>query len=214
MLNVIDISSWQEGLNLEYVYSYNKRGKRVRGVIVKTTEGVTYTNLCGVPWLKWLKQQKKCFGFYHFARGGFSAKKEADYFIQQSKEWFGYGIPILDWETDDCSVEWVNAFVKHVYNKTGVWCIIYANAWRITDKVNKNCPRWVANYPNWNRPDFLMARRNKEYMATCPGDIIMWQFCSDGCFPYYDGDIDCNLFFGTRRQWKKIAKGNGKWKSL
>lgn len=211
MLNIIDIASYQAGLNLEKVFACKQRGKKLHGVVVKTTEGTSYINPYAKEWLDWLKDNKKIFGFYHFASGGYTtrnAREEADFFIKHSRDWFGYGVPVLDWETDYCNIEWVNAFVKRVHDKTGVWCMIYANAWRITDKVNMKCPRWVANYPDWFEPDFNVARRNKNMVDYCPGKIVMWQFCSDGRFPYYDGQIDCNLFYGWRKDWRRIARGD------
>ena len=109
---------------------------QVEFCITKATEGRTYVNpecdrvvqLCrraGLPW-----------GFYHYARSN-DAVSEADFFVSSCWNYFGEGIPVLDWEEDQ-SVEWVNRFLQRVYDKTRVWCWVYANAWRFDQgTVNK-----------------------------------------------------------------------------
>lgn len=44
----------------------------------------------------------------------------------------------------------------------------------------------------------------------CPeaeGNVVAWQFCSDGRVRGYNGNLDCSLFYGTNKQWRDYALG-------
>lgn len=206
MINFIDTSNHQGSYQVAAL-----RG--VDGIICKATEDTwfvdpycdTVVQQCkklGVPW-----------GFYHFA-GCNSAASEADYFVDNCLNYFGKGIPVLDWDgvyangtlIFDQPVEWVNEFVRRVHERTGVWCWIYANPWRFDQGgVEQNCARWVADYPAVTSPTFEQAEA-----WVCPevdGNVVAWQFCSDGLVAGYDGNLDCSLFYGTKEQWAKYARG-------
>ena len=143
MLNFIDTSNWQ--------CRYNPALTRAEAVIVKATEGTGYVDpYCdliiqqamdtGMPW-----------GFYHFA-GEDDATSEAAFYLDNCRNYFGHGIPVLDWEGNQ-GVEWVNAFVEYVHAQTGVWPWIYATPWRFNQgSVNTNCARWVASYRTLQDP--------------------------------------------------------------
>lgn len=196
MLNFIDISSYQASLNLVAVSS------SIQGVIVKATEGTYYVNpSCD----RHYEQAKKCNllrGFYHFA-GADRPETEAEYFWNNCKNYFRDGIPVLDWEGAQ-SVNWVNGFVRRLKDISGVWCWIYANPWRFNQGgVEPNCARWIASYPDAAHPTFTQAAQ-----WNCPegdGNVVAWQFCSDGRLNGYDGDLDCSLYYGDRRSWLKYA---------
>lgn len=190
MMHGIDISNWQSGLELGQVMP--------EFCIIKATEGVTFVDPCcdgfvqdctklGIPW-----------GFYHFAGNG-SGMEEAQWFIDNCENYFGHGIPVLDWEgiQDAC---FVNAFVDTVHAATGVWPWIYANPWRFDQyDVSQNCMRWVASYPNVSSPSFADAE-NWDAPA-CNGLVGAWQFCSDGRLAGYNGQLDLDLFYGDKGAW-------------
>ena len=177
---------------------------QVEVCITKATEGKTYVNpecdrvvqLCrkaGLPW-----------GFYHYARNN-DAVAEADFFVSTCWNYFGEGVPALDWEEDQ-SVEWVNRFLQRVYDKTRVWCWVYGNAWRFDQgTVNRNCGRWVARYPNVLRPssEWALPERPK-----VDGLMCAWQFASDGKVSGYDGKLDVDVFYGGPGQWRAYARGD------
>lgn len=200
MLNFIDISSYQATLNLVAVSS------SIQGVIVKATEGTNYVN----PYCdRHYQQAKKCNllrGFYHFA-GADKPEAEAEYFWNNCRNYFRDGIPILDWEGKQ-SVDWVNRFVRHLKDISGVWCWIYANPWRFNQGgVEPNCARWVASYPAVSHPTFAQAAN-----WDCPkadGNVVAWQFCSDGRLNGYTGNLDCSLYYGDKESWLKYAGANG-----
>ena len=200
MLNFIDISSYQATLNLVAVSS------SIQGVIVKATEGTNYVN----PYCdKHYQQAKKCNllrGFYHFA-GTDKPEAESEYFWNNCRNYFRDGIPILDWEGNQ-SVDWVNRFVRHLKDISGIWCWVYANPWRFNQGgVEKNCARWVASYPAVSHPTFAQAAQ-----WNCPkadGNVVAWQFCSDGRLNGYNGNLDCSLYYGDKESWLKYAGVNG-----
>ena len=197
MLKGIDISSHQGNIDL-----YPLQG--VDFVIVKATEGTSYVNpYCDSKYSQ-ARDMGKCTGFYHFAGNG-GAVEEAQFFIDNCWGYFGYSIPVLDWECDQ-SVEWVNAFVRHVHDQTGVWCWIYANPWRFNQGgVEPNCARWVASYPNVIRPglDFDPGET-----PAADGLIAAWQYASDGYVIGYDGNLDISEFYGDRETWAAYCGGN------
>ena len=199
MLNFIDTSNWQGG--------YNPALTGADAVIVKATEGTNFVDpycdaiiiqaiAAGMPW-----------GFYHFAGEG-DATSEAAFYVDNCRNYFGRGIAVLDWEGKQ-SVDWVNAFVEYVHAQTGVWPWIYANPWRFDQGgVNPNCARWVADYPDVASPAWSQARG-----WDCPaadGNVVAWQFCSDGCVNGINGNVDLDLFYGDKGQWVAYARGGNR----
>lgn len=198
MVRFIDISNWQGDINLPALLP------NVDGVVCKATEGETFVDPYCDGWIQQCINAGKPWGFYHFAGSG-DAIEEATHFIQNTINYFEHGIPVLDWEGNQ-SVDWVNEFVAEVYSSTHVWPWIYSNPWRFNQGgVEPNCARWVAEYPSVTSPSFDMAES-----WECPeaeGNVVAWQFCSDGRVSGYNGNIDCSLFYGTEKQWRAYALG-------
>lgn len=205
MLNGIDISNHQAGLNLAPLHS-------VDFVIAKATEGIGFVDEYCNGFIQQAINLNKLFGFYHFAANN-NPTKECDYFISHTKGYQGKGIPVLDWEgwynpqtgqTYQQSVEWVNEFVRRYHEVTGVWCWIYANPWRFNQGgVEPNCGRWVAAYPNVSYPDFTTLKDADPPETN--GLVCAWQFCSDGRINGYNANLDLNYFYGDRTAWLKYA---------
>lgn len=208
MLRFIDISNWQGGIDLPALLP------NIDGVICKATDGATFVDPYCDSWVQRCINARKPWGFYHFAGDG-DATKEADFFIDNCLNYFSNGIPVLDWEGVHDSngnlifeqpVQWVNEFVERVHFLTNVWPWIYANPWRFNQGgVNPNCARWVAKYPEVPNPTFSQAQS-----WECPeadGNVVAWQFCSDGRVEGYNDDLDCSLFYGNADQWWAYAIG-------
>jgi GH25 family lysozyme M1 (1,4-beta-N-acetylmuramidase) len=199
MLNFLDTSNWQGG--------YSPALTGADAVIVKATEGTGFVD----PYCDSIIQQAMAtsmpWGFYHFAGDG-DEVAEAVHFINNCSNYFGSGIPVLDWEGNQ-SVDWVNRFVETVHDHTGVWPWIYANPWRFNQGgVNPNCARWVASYPDVASPTWSQAQG-----WDCPdadGNVVAWQFCSDGTVNGIAGNVDLDLFYGTKEQWQAYARGGTK----
>lgn len=199
MLNFIDISSYQGDLNLVAVSS------SIQGVIVKATEGTSYVN----PYCDRHYQQAKSAnlmrGFYHFA-GNSDPLAEAAFFYRNVMGYIHDGIPVLDWEGNQ-TVDWVNRFVRQFRNLTGIWPWIYANPWRFNQGgVEPNCARWVASYPEVAHPTFAQAASWN--CPTADGNVVAWQFCSDGRLSGYNANLDCSLYYGDRESWLRYADFN------
>lgn len=196
MLYGIDISSWQEDIDLSPL--------PVDFVIVKATEGVTYVN----PYFKKKADETlklgKLLGVYHYARAN-DPEKEAQWFIDNIVPYMGIAIPVLDWEENQ-DVNWVNRFVDYYKQKTGVWCWIYANPWRFNQGgVREDCDRWIASYPNVLRPGLDYDPGD---VPKTDGVVCCWQYASDGQVSGYNGNLDINHFYGDEKAWRSYAKGS------
>lgn len=194
-LKGIDISNWQAGINLAAV------APNVDFVIVKATEGIGFVDKQCDKFFQEAKRLGKKLGFYHFARTN-NAVAEADFFYQNTRDYFGQAIPILDWEVDD-SVAWVNEFVNRIHELSGVWCWVYANPWRFNQgTVNLNCGRWIAGYP-YAITDVAYGIKNPMPSSYKPknGIICAWQFTSSCRITGYNGTLDANVFYGDAAAW-------------
>lgn len=193
-LRGIDVSSWQGDIDPA------KLGQ-VQFCIAKATEGLTYVNpycdkvvqrciKAGLPW-----------GFYHYAKSN-DPISEADAFIKACENYFGDGIPVLDWEEGQ-SVDWVNKFVRRVYDKKKVWPWIYSNP-RFFNQggVESNCGRWIAWYPSVSKPSI---EYNPGSIPKTEGTVCAWQFASDGQVNGYSGNLDVSIFYGDEVAWNKYA---------
>lgn len=205
MVNFIDISSHQADLNLLAVSS------SIQGVIVKATDGTDYVNPYCDRHYQQAKNTNLLRGFYHFAGSG-DPLAEAAFFYRNVLGYLHDGIPVLDWEgvyikgklVFDQPVEWVNRFVRQFRSLTGIWPWIYANPWRFNQGgVEPNCARWVASYPEVAHPTFAQAAS-----WNCPsagGNVVAWQFCSDGRVSGYGANLDCSVYYGDRESWLRYA---------
>lgn len=196
MLNFIDVSNWQSDLDVNAV------ADSVDAIVCKATEGTDFVDGYCDGFVQAAKSCGKQFGFYHFADDG-NATQEADFFIENCEGYFGDGVPVLDWEGNQ-NVDWVNEFVRRVHDVKGVWCWIYANPWRFNQGgVEENCMRWVASYPSVEHPTFAQAA---EWDAPeVEGFVGAWQFCSDGYVDGYNGELDCDVFYGDVNAWNAYA---------
>ena len=93
MLKGIDISHHQKGLDLSKI--------DCDFVIIKATEGIGYVDECCDGFFQQGLKLGKKLGFYHFARPVNDAVKEAQFFYNNTKNYFHHAIPVLDWEMED-----------------------------------------------------------------------------------------------------------------
>lgn len=190
----IDISNHQgaTGFDLEAVMNANPN---IDFYICKATEGITFIDVYCFGWVNKLINAGKLCGFYHFARGN-QAESEAAFFVENFKDFFGKAVPVLDWEVDEVSIDWVNRWCDYVHSATGIWPWVYANPWRFGNGgVNPECERWIAAY--------------QSEMPSCDQNPICWQFTSDGTALAYNGRLDFNYFYGTREDFMTYANPAG-----
>lgn len=203
-INGIDISSWQRDINLSAV--------KADFVIVKATEGIGYVDKsCDMLFQKALSLGKKL-GFYHFARPTNDPVREADFFYNNCRGYFGKGIPILDWESGNTSnVMWAKRWLDRVYQLSGVKPVIYmsesvvnANNWSAV--AAEDYGLWVAKYRD-NNPDYnySMASAGSRPKVKWWPFYCMWQWTSSGRLNGYNGNLDCNVFYGDAATWDKYV---------
>lgn len=201
-LNGIDISKWQSGINLSAV--------NADFVIVKATEGIGYVDKsCDGFFQKALSLGKKL-GFYHFARptANNDPIREADFFYENCKGYFGKAIPILDWEAENKqNVAYAKAWLDRVYQRSGVKPVIYmsesvVNSYDWSSVANADYGLWVAKYRD-NNPDYNynMANAGSRPRVKWWKNYCMWQWTSSGRLNGYNGNLDCNVFYGDKSTW-------------
>ncbi len=203
-MKFIDISNWQAGLDVSTVVKNGGLG----GVIAKATEGTGYVDKSCDKFVQQCIKDGIPFGFYHFA-GDDDAKAEAEFFRENTSGYEGKGIPVLDWEGGQ-PVSWVNTFVEHYHELTGIWPWVYANPWRFKQgKVNADCGRWVAGYPGDGITDINYGMDNSLPGSYNVGSVCAWQFSSSVRIGGYSGSLDGDVFYGDREAWEKYAGSKG-----
>lgn len=199
-MNGIDISKWQNGIDLSAI--------KADFVIVKATEGIGYVDkTCDKFFQKALGLGKKL-GFYHFARPTNDPIREADFFYNNCRGYFGKGIPILDWESGNTGdVAWAKRWLDRVYQLSGVKPVIYmsesvvnANNW--SSVANADYGLWVAKYRD-NNPDYNynMSSAGSKPKVKWWEFYCMWQWTSSGRLAGYSGNLDCDVFYGDGSTW-------------
>lgn len=200
MIKFIDISNWQRGIDLMSVV----RNGDLSAVVVKATEGTGLVDKSCDGFVQTCIANGIPFGFYHFARNA-NPRTEAEYFRKHTRGYEGKGIPILDWE-DGQSIDWVNTFVSHYHDLTGVWPWVYGNAWRFNQgTVNTNCGRWIAGYPSNGIRDINYGMRNNMPYKVNNGLVCAWQFSSSVCINGYGASLDGDVFYGDVNAWNAYA---------
>ena len=180
------------------------RDSHAQGVIVKATQETGYVNpRCNHQW-DLAGQLGKLRGLYHYAGGG-NPESEAQYFINNIKNYVGQGILILDWESYQNSswgnTNWARRFVDEVHRLTGVWCVIYVQEsalWQVANCAN-TCGAWVAKYASMNWNSWTLPNMNVSSGAF--KFLTGWQ--------YTGGDMDRSIFYLDEAGWKKLANPTG-----
>lgn len=205
-LNVIDIASYQSGLDLTKV--------KVDGVIIKATQGTTYVNPCCNKHYAQAKQAGILRGLYHYA-SGVGAAAEADAFVRNIQGYIGDALLALDWEGAQNAafgkndVQYCKTFLDRVYAITGVRPLIYmsksvcrAHDW---SSVAKDYGLWVAQYASMDPTGFQANpwTDNRGYGAWKYPAI--YQYSSRGRLDGYSGNLDLDLAYMTRTAWGKYA---------
>lgn len=200
-MNGIDVSGWQKGINIDAVPA--------DFVITKATQGKSYVNTDCDRVVQACKRLGKCWGFYHYIDGS-GVEGEAQFFVNNCKNYFGEGVPCLDWEATQNSAwgnnDYLQRLTARVIELTGVPPLIYASAsvypWTIA-KAN-NCGAWVAQYAD-NDATGYQSKPWNEGAYTC----VIRQYSSNGRLSGYNGALDLNKAYITPEQWGKYANPKG-----
>lgn len=176
----------------------------IDAVMIKATEGAAYVSSACDPDVQDARRNGMPWGFYHYARNN-DAEKEANFFYRNCENYFGEGIPCLDWEEGQ-SVAWVNEFVRHIHELSGVWPWIYASKATFDGNagVEPNCGRWVAQWPGPSVDTFKEAEAVSKPRLS-DGLVCAWQFTNKGRLNGYSGNLDMGVFYGDEEAWGKYA---------
>ena len=199
-LQGIDISNWQEGIDLANLTH------DIDFVIAKATEGIGYTDRCCDGFIEQAKDLGLLWGFYHFAREN-DPEQEADYFYNETRNYFTHGIPILDYETQNYdNVEWCEKWLQRIHDLSGVWPILYMSASRCGEFENswipEKCGFWCAGYPMAYTSFINSDIPYNTYPFTNPA---LWQFTSSLQLSGYSGNLDGNIAYMGVEGWHAYA---------
>lgn len=203
VLNGIDISNWQQGIDLSKV--------PCDFVIAKATQGTGYVSPDCARQIEQARQTGKRFGVYHYVSGG-NAVAEANYFVDNCANWIGKGLFCIDWESNENSA-WGNEgyleqVVAQVKARTGIPPIIYVQASRYAQVAavanRQNCGLWIAQYANTNPTGYQSTPWNEGAYAC-----VIRQYSSTGRLPGYGGNLDLNKFYGDGATYDKYVTGGG-----
>lgn len=203
MLHGIDISNWQKGLTIP---------ERLDFAIVKATGGTGFIDRCCDGWIQQCRAKGVLWGFYHFAGDGWTPKPEdeAVWFYNNTKEYTGAGIPVLDIE-DSRIDDWgtySQRFVDKYHAITGIWPMIYTSAGYLHCfdgyPLVDNCGLWVAGYPD-NKVRGLNDVPSFPYSVNPWPFAAIWQYTSNGATDFWDDPLDLNVAYMDATAWHKYA---------
>ena len=216
-LNFIDISGYQRGLDLEKVFANND----LDGVIVKATGGTSYVQSTCDPWVQKLMEMGKLWGFYHFFNDDnkqSGAMNEAAFFVKNCENYFGVGMPFLDYEGLGLKYGTYGArvFLEEVYKATGVKPGIYMNLATLQAATNdeikimaeEGYPLWLAQYGSNKQKKMGDEPWQKGSVAPYEKYTIH-QWTSNCRLDGYSGALDADYFYGTAEDWKNMLSIEG-----
>ena len=208
-MNLIDISSYQAGIDLDAVFAQNP----LDGVIVKATEGMHYVNPYCDKWVQWLIKNGKPWGFYHFLNGT-DPVAEGKRFVTNTINYFRDGIPVADYEGDivkNYGTYYLRRFIETVYSETGVKPLVYCNLATIQSDTNgfrtiaeEGYKLWLAQYA-YNAPSNFVPQPWQKGSYAPFEKITMHQYSSNGHLNGYSGALDLDIFYGTAEDWDILA---------
>jgi len=214
MLHGIDISAYQPDIDPAKLTTTDF-------VIVKATQGTGYTSASFTKQVNAALNAGKLVGVYHYADGSGYAG-EASHFISVIKPYIGKVVIALDWETGASSaaknaafnnVSYAKAFLDYVKAKTGVVPIIYMSesvaASKDWSSVAASYKLWGAQYANYNTMNYTQSPWSSGGWGAWGSKPLIHQYSSSGRITGYSGNLDINLFYGTKSDWAAMcASGN------
>lgn len=202
-LQGIDVASYQTGINFAQV--------PCDFAIIKATEGTSYVNpACNAQYSS-AKNAGKLLGLYHYVKGG-NAVAEANFFVDNIKNYIGSAILCIDWETGGNSawgdMSYLKQLCQQVIARTGVRPLIYvqASAYAPVSAVAKelNLGLWIAQYASMALTGY-QAHPWNEGAYSC----AIRQYSSTGRLPGWGGNLDLNLAYMDANAWRKYAGTSG-----
>lgn len=213
-MNYVDISSWQYGLSLDTLFGANPS---LDGVIVKSSGGVSYVQTTCDAWVQWLIKNRKPWGFYHYLDDDgrkSSGAEEARFFVSQTRNYFGLGLPFADYEADakQMGTGYLKEFLDTVYELTGVKAGVYCSLSVVQSQdfsaiAAAGYPLWVAQYPDYN-PVYGFVDNPWQKGSYAPfARYIAHQYTSRGRLNGWGGNLDFDKVTVTAEEWEALAAG-------
>lgn len=209
-MNFIDISSWQKGLDLKALCDKNPA---LDGVIVKATEGTSYFNPYCDNWIKTAQEIGKPWGYYHFLTGG-DPIAEANYFWTHTHNYFGHGLPCVDYEETAANVgtAYLKKFLDRIFELSNVKPIIYCPQWMVEKQdfaaiASAGYGLWVKQYAD-NELVYGFVDKPWHKGSVAPFHrFVMQQYTSCGRLDGWDGNLDFDRCYISYAEWLEMARG-------
>ena len=207
MMNGIDISHWQAGMQLQNISA--------DFVIMKATEGTYYVDPRCEEFFAAAQKSGKLCGLCHFASGSNGAVNEAKYFVEHIKDKLGKAILVLDWEAEAINKgsAYAKLWLDTVYELTGIRPLIYMSKGISANKswaeVAKDYKLWVAQYPNYKaiygyQDNFWTDDKG---CGAWGKEGTIHQYTSCGYLPGWSGRLDLDKAFIDAYEWEAMATG-------
>ena len=205
--DMIDVSSWQTGINV------TTSGAQI--VVAKATEGIGYVNPDCDRVVQDALAAGQGVGVYHFAHTENNALSEANYFIDNTRGYVGKGIvPILDWEPSaPWDTGWALTWLKTVQAAWGTKPIIYMNqstenSYDWNSVVAGDYGLWIAAYTLGYTPIYGFNPPAAQPTLYHWPFAVAWQYTSTGYVGDWGGALDLSVVYGDLNTWYAYA-GSG-----
>jgi len=203
-MNGIDISKWQKGIDLSKV--------PCDFVIVKATQGVSYTSPEFKNQISQAISLGKLVGVYHYAGGG-GAIAEAEYFLSVVKDYIGKAILVLDWEGEQnpnfANSEYAKAWLEYVRQKTDIIPFIYMSKSVCSQyQWDPTYPLWCAQYKNQQPTSYQENPWTDTKGFGAWSDCVILQYSSKGRLDGYNHNLDLDKAYINEAQWIAYAQGD------
>lgn len=205
--DMIDVSSWQTGINV------TTSGAQI--VVAKATEGIGYVNPDCDRVVQDALGAGQGVGVYHFAHTENDARREANYFIDNTRGYIGRGIvPILDWEPSaPWDTGWALTWLRTVEAAWGTKPIVYMNqftenSYDWSAVVAGDYGLWIAAYPLIYTPIYGFNPPAAQPTLYHWPFAVAWQYTSTGYVGDWGGALDLSVVYGDLDTWHAYA-GSG-----
>lgn len=202
--DMIDVSSWQTGINV------TNTGAEI--VVAKATEGLTYVNPDCDRIVQDALTAGQGVGVYHFAHTENDAKQEAQHFINNTRGYINKGIvPILDWEPNaPWNTNWALTWLRTVEAAWGTKPIIYTyqyveNSYDWTNVVRENYGLWIASYTLDDTPIYGFNPPAAQPTLYHWPFAVAWQYTANGHINGWNGRLDLSVVYGDLNTWHAYA---------
>lgn len=202
--DMIDVSSWQTGINV------TTSGAQI--VVAKATEGVSYINPDCDRVVQDALSAGQGVGVYHFAHTENDARREAQHFIDNTRGYIGKEIvPILDWEPSaPWNTSWALTWLQTVKAAWGTKPIIYMNqstenAYDWSTVVAGDYGLWIAAYTLGYTPIYGFNPPSTQPTLHNWPFAVAWQYTSTGYVGDWNGALDLSVVYGDLNTWNAYA---------